>query len=85
MTNPEEAMELEDIKKNAMRKILTKEAIERLGRVKLANPVIATQLESYLIQLYQSNQLKEQIDDSRLKQILSVLTGETRKTKIKRK
>jgi programmed cell death protein 5 len=84
MTNPEEAMQIELAKKEIMRKVLTKEALERLARVKLANPMTASQLESYLIQVYQSGQLKEQIDDPKLKQILSVLT-ESRKTKIKRK
>jgi programmed cell death protein 5 len=74
----------EAMKKDVLRKILTKEAAERLGRVKLANPVIATQLEMYLFQLSQSGQLREMIDDAKLKQILSVLSP-SRKTKIKRR
>lgn len=84
MTIPDEAMEIEMAKKNVIRKILTREALERLSRVKLANPVLASQLENYLVQVYQAGQLKEQIDDLKLKQILSVLTDE-HKTKIKRK
>ena len=86
MTDPEEAMQIEMAKKNIMRKILTKEAAERLSRVKLANPTVASQLESYLVQVYQSGQLKEHIDDLKLKQILSVLTEqESKKTKIRRR
>ena len=86
MTTPDEAMQVEMIKKTAMRKILTKEALERLGRVKIANSVLASQLEAYLIQVYQSGQLKEQIDDPKLKQILGVLTNESiKKIKIKRR
>lgn len=81
---PEQAAQLEAAKENILRKILTKEARERLGRVKIANPILATQLEMYLVQLYQSGQFKDRIDDKQLKQILSVLGGK-RKTKIKRK
>ncbi len=76
--------QFEALKKEVIRKILTKEALERLGRVKIANPLIATQLEIYLFQLYQSGQLKEIIDDKKLKQILKVLIPD-KKIKIKRK
>jgi programmed cell death protein 5 len=76
--------EFEALKKEVLRKILTKEALERLGRVRIANPIIATQLEIYLFQLHQSGQLNEIIDDDKLKQILKVLTPK-RKTKIRRK
>ena len=77
--------QFEALKKEALRKILTKNAFERLGRIKLANPVLATQLEMYLFQVFQSGQLKETIDDRKLKHILSVLAPRKRKTKIKRK
>jgi len=77
--------EFEVMKKEALRKVLTKDAMERLGRVRIANPLVATQLEIYLFQLYQTGQLKETIDDKKLKHILSVLTPKKRKTKIKRK
>jgi len=65
--------EIEKIKKMIMRKLLTKEALERLGRVKLVKPSLAEQLELYLVQLYQQGQLKTVIDDSKLKQILTSL------------
>lgn len=80
----EQAAQLEMLKKNILRNILTKEALERLGRVRLANPVLAAQLELYLVQVYQSGQLKETITDQKLKQILDVLTAK-RETKIKRR
>ena len=83
MKNPDMA-EFDAMKKEVMRKVLTKEAIERLGRVRVANPLVATQLEIYLFQLYQTGKLTETIDDKRLKQILEVLTPQ-RKIKIKRK
>jgi len=81
----EDMKQFETLKKETLRKILTKNALERLGRIKLANPVLATQLELYLFQVYQSGQLKGAIDDKKLKQILSVLVPKKRKTKIKRK
>ena len=80
----ENAAEFEVLKKETLRKILTKEALERLGRVKLANSIVANQLEIYLFQLSQTGQLKEMIDDAKLKQILNVLSP-SRKTKIKRR
>jgi programmed cell death protein 5 len=82
--NMEDLVQFEALKKDMLRKILTKDALERLGRVRLANPIMATQLEMYLFQLSQSGQLKETIDDNKLKQILSVLIP-TRKTRIKRR
>jgi programmed cell death protein 5 len=85
MTEEDNIAEFEALKKDVLRKVLTKEAMERLGRVKLANPMIANQLEIYLFQLSQSGQLKDLIDDARLKQILSVLMPPARKTKIKRR
>jgi len=78
------AAEFEALKKETLRKILTKEALERLGRVKLANPIVANQLEIYLFQLSQTGQLKETIDDAKLKHILNVLMP-VKKTKIRRK
>ena len=84
MKNNQDLAEFDAMKKEVMRKVLTKEAIERLGRVRVAKPLIATQLEIYLFQLYQSGKLTETIDDKRLKQILEVLSPE-RKIKIKRK
>ena len=84
MTDVKEIEQMEALKKSVLRKVLTKEALERLGRVRLANPLIATQLEMYLFQLHQTGQLNETIDDKKLKKILSVLVPK-RKTRIRRK
>jgi len=67
----EELKKFEELKKIIMNKILSKEAIERLGRVRLVKPELAMQLELYLMQLYQSGQIKTIIDDKKLKQILN--------------
>lgn len=79
----EQTMQIEAMKRNILRKMLSKEALERLGRVRVANPMLASQLEIYLIQLFQSGQLKETITDEKLKQILGVLTIK-RQTKIRK-
>lgn len=71
----EQMQELEKMKKVVMRKILTKEAIERLGRIRVVKPELATQLELYLVQLYQAGQIKNVIDDPQLKKILDALIG----------
>ncbi len=71
---PEQMAQIEQMKKTFLRQILSKEALERLGRVRIANPNLAAQLELYLIQLYQAGQLKGTVDDGKLKQILDVLT-----------
>jgi len=81
---PEQAAQYDAAKRMLLNKVLDKGAIERLGRVRIANPVLASQIEAYLIQLYQAGQLKETITEEKLKQILSVLT-EKKKTMIKRR
>lgn len=70
----EQLKEFEELKKTIMKKILSKEAIERLGRIKMVKPDLAVQLEMYLVQLYQSGKLKEEISDEQLKMILENLT-----------
>jgi len=70
----QQLQELEKLKKIVLRKILTKEALQRLGRVRLVKPQLAAQLELYLMQLYQSGQIKTTIDDSKLRSILNSLT-----------
>lgn len=75
--NPEEAQELQKIevmKKAVLKKILTKDATERLGRIKLVKPEIANQLELYLVQLYQSGKIPSMIGDDQLKMILDQIS-----------
>jgi len=65
--------EMENLKKKIIQKILSKEAVERLGRVRLSKPELAEQVELYLIQLYKAGKLKEEISDDQLKTILETL------------
>lgn len=66
----EELQKIEVMKKTVLKKVLTKEATERLGRIKLVKPEIANQLELYLVQLYQSGKIPSMITDEQLKTIL---------------
>ncbi|MBI4174711.1 MAG: hypothetical protein HY517_03625 [Candidatus Aenigmarchaeota archaeon] len=76
--------QMEEMLKTAMAQILDRKAQERLSNLKLVNPDLATQLGMYLVQLFQSGQLKERITDEQLVIILRKLT-EKRETKIRRK
>ncbi|NJE04915.1 DNA-binding protein [Thermococcus sp. M36] len=72
-------MELEAQLDAIMRRILTPEARERLGRVKLVKPELARQVQLVLVQLYQAGQIREQIDDAKLKRILAQIDERTRR------
>ncbi|WP_297536098.1 DNA-binding protein [Thermococcus sp.] len=72
-------MELQAQLEAIMRKILTPEARERLGRVKLVKPELARQVELVLAQLYQAGQIREPIDDAKLKRILAQIDERTRR------
>lgn len=77
---------LEQKKKQALREIMTKDARERLNRVKLGDEAVAQQLETYLVQLSQSGQVREKIDEEKLKKILKSIKDDQEKDwDIKRK
>jgi programmed cell death protein 5 len=65
----------DQLKKTLVKKILSKEALERLGRIRLAKPELAEQIELYILQIYQAGKIKEEISDEQLKAILEVLTS----------
>jgi programmed cell death protein 5 len=79
----QQMQQLEQLKKQLLSKVLTKEAYERLGRVRTVNAALAGQAELYLIQVYQTGQLKDKVTDEKMKSILKLLQ-EKRETKIKR-
>ena len=72
-------------RQNILRGILTPEARERLGTLKIAYPDIAAQVEDRLIMLAQSGRLNQLIDDATLKEILARLVPSKREITIKRK
>jgi DNA-binding TFAR19-related protein (PDSD5 family) len=76
--------QMEEQKKQLLAKMLTKEAFERLGRVRSVNQQLAGQVEMYLIQIYQSGKLQGKISDGKLKEMLGLLTQGKKDFRIKR-
>ena len=81
----EQKQEFEKQKKMILVKILTPEARERLGRIKIARPEIVENIEAQLIMLAQSGQLKNKINDEQLRILLSKAIPRKRDIKIKRR
>ena len=80
-----EKKQFEEQKKKVLRSILTTEARERLGRIKVARPEIVESIENQLIMAFQSGQLKNKINDEQLRTLLSKAIPKKRDIKIKRR
>lgn len=72
----QEAMEkrAEVMKKAMLRRVLTSEARQRLGRVRLAHPKLAKQAEMLILRAMRARGAEEKINDDELKQILKRLS-----------
>lgn len=81
----EQLRKLEDMKKQLLGRMLTKEAFERLSRVRMVNPELAGQAELYLLQIYQSGRLEGRVTELKLREVLKALTKDTRRGTISRK
>ena len=81
----EQHKQLEEQKKAILRTILSNEARERLGRIKIARPEMAESIENQLIMLAQSGKLKNKINDEELRMLLSKVVPKKRDIKIKRR
>jgi programmed cell death protein 5 len=68
-----------------LRSVLSPEARERLGNLKVAYPDIAQQVEDRIIMLAQSGRLNTVIDDPTLKEILARVVPSKREITIQRK
>jgi programmed cell death protein 5 len=78
--------QIEEMKKKLLATILSKDAYERLARVRVANQELAGQAELYLLQIYQAGKLEGRITDEQMKEVLRVLSSGDRKGfNIKRK
>jgi programmed cell death protein 5 len=80
----EQLRQVEEQKRLVLKSILTPEARSRLMNIKMARPEFAAQVETLLIQLAQSGQVKQRITDAQLKEILRRLTAKKRDIKIRR-
>ncbi len=81
----DDAERAESQKQAILRQILTVEAKERLGRLKLGYPELATNIENQLIMLHRSGRLPGQVDDETLKKLLAQVQPKKREISITRK
>ena len=81
----QQKQEFENQKKQILRTILTTDARERLGNIKVARPELAESIENQLIMLAQSGELKNKINDEQLRMLLSRIMPKKRDIKIKRR
>ena len=77
--------ELEERRRTILRSILTTQAKERLGRIKVARPEMAEEIENQLIMLAQGGRLKNKINDEQLRMLLSKIIPKKRDIKIERR
>jgi programmed cell death protein 5 len=68
-----------------LRRVLTPEARERLGRIRLAKPDIAQAVEQQVLGLAASGRLRGPIDDATLRALLERLMPDRREIKITRR
>ena len=80
----EQAVQIDAAKRSILMGVLTPEARNRLANIKLARPEFAAQIENLLIQLAQSGQLAQKIDDKQLKEILLKIQKKKRDITIKK-
>ncbi len=77
---------VELLKRQILSGMLTKDAYERLARVRSVNQNLAGNAELYLLQAYQAGQIKGTVDDNMLKELLrAVSSGMTKDFRITRK
>jgi DNA-binding TFAR19-related protein (PDSD5 family) len=79
-----QAQQIDAMKKQLLGKAVTKEGLERLGRVRTVNPELAAQAELYILQIMQAGKLNGPVTDSQMKDVLRVL-AERKDFKIERK
>jgi len=77
--------QFEEQKKKILRSVLTADARERLGRIKVARPEVAESIKNQLIMLAQSGQLKNKINDEQLRMLLAKILPKKRDIKIRRR
>ena len=84
MNELRQAQQIELMKRQLLGRAASKEALERLGRVRTVNPDLAGQAELYILQISQAGKLKGPVTDAQMKDVLRVLS-EKKNISIKRK
>ena len=69
----------------ALRRILTPDARERLGRIRLAKPDVANAVEQQLLSLAASGRIQRPIDDPTLRALLERIAPDRREIRITRR
>ena len=72
-------------KKQILAQIMTPEARNRLGNLKLTKPELVNNIELQLIQAAQAGSLRGKVTDDQLKVLLRQIAGQKREIKITRK
>ena len=72
-------------KKAILRQIMTPDARERLGNLRVARPDLADRIESQIISLAQRGVTQGKIDDETLKELLKKLKGNKKEINIQRR
>jgi len=80
----QQEQQIEMQKQALLRRILTRDARQRLTNLKMVRPTFASQLELQLIQLAQTGRIPLPITDRQLKEILIRLQSRHRDIKIRR-
>lgn len=73
-TDPNERAQQDFLRKNIVKKILSRQADERLSRVRLVKPELAIQIETYLAELYRSGKITGEVSDEQMKMILEAVS-----------
>ncbi|MGI0055062.1 MAG: DNA-binding protein [Thermoplasmata archaeon] len=75
----------ESERQEILRRVLTPEARERLGRIRLAKPDVAASVEQQVVSLAASGRLNRPIDDATLRALLERIMPERREIHITRR
>ena len=76
---------IDEQRQQILRAILTNEARERLGRIKVARRELALSVENQLIMLAQSGRLANKINDKQLRELLAKVLPKKRDITIRRR
>ncbi|MGI0053916.1 MAG: DNA-binding protein [Thermoplasmata archaeon] len=75
----------ESERQELLRRVLTPEARERLGRIRLAKPEVAQSIEQQILGLAASGRLQRVVDDAMLRSLLERLMPDKREITITRR
>jgi programmed cell death protein 5 len=61
-------------KKKVLRRIISPEGRERLARVRLVKPELVSQIEDYLINLYNNGKIKKVLSEDEIVKLLKMIS-----------